>query len=636
MMKYFFKVSLIVALFLVATNNGVAQKDTLFFPPYSYFVIDNEEWVVRESNKYVKLRKKDNMLLEVKARYHKPLGMTGPENFLENAQKAMVENDKLVVASSTKLDEKTYLLEIIPNIDECSEFEFPKEFLSIKIYFIVRYIDSQTIWTLELDDDMYILMQAFPLKDQLLEIYSYAQFTTPQEMDRLLGYPLTESRINYEVHKEYQKEYNQNYNELLKKRKCYDDESLLETLKMYHPAKLIDSLARYQKDSTLANLYAQKNAESRSEAEKLNLQRLAELNYTHSEYYSLLEKSQNSGFSLNDYLALALGNRPESGISRFLELSNASGQEIRDNDYHSIVAELIRNEEKLDSTFDYIEIYRVDDSLGVVVLFSLQKLQSKNYFIIRENGSYSRKSFSTPNEFQQGTNDKTWDDLSPYIPNDMLNFRMYSNTIIQYSKHKNILLLSSKTNKPQYYQSASNFGSEWKKISSMPIDSSSYLMISTEFENTSRHGSIRWDQFNNQNEKKRLENLIIDLTGKTFEDLCERDSLGVIKSIDDAARYIIRANVKPEYLLYTSNSIADVDGDKQDELIHLAISNGKIITQSIFKLNNGVLEKIPAKNSLKIFEKNTAVLNTLLISQIKNHTQEKLDDPQRLFGFDEK
>jgi hypothetical protein len=278
----------------------------------------------------------------------------------------------------------------------------------------------------------------------------------------------------------------------------------------------------------------------------------------------------------------------------------------------------------------------VDDSLGVVVLFSLQKLQSKNYFIIRENGSYSRKSFSTPNEFQQGTNDKTWDDLSPYIPNDMLNFRMYSNTIIQYSKHKNILLLSSKTNKPQYYQSASNFGSEWKKISSMPIDSSSYLMISSEFENTSRHGSIRWDQFNNQNEKKRLENLIIDLTGKTFEDLCERDSLGVIKSIDDAARYIIRANVKPEYLLYTSNSIADVDGDKQDELIHLAISNGKIITQSIFKLNNGVLEKIPAKNSLKIFEKNTAVLNTLLISQIKNHTQEKLDDPQRLFGFDEK
>jgi hypothetical protein len=117
---------------------------------------------------------------------------------------------------------------------------------------------------------------------------------------------------------------------------------------------------------------------------------------------------------------------------------------------------------------------------------------------------------------------------------------------------------------------------------------------------------------------------------------CEKDSLGNILSINDDGAQIIKANMKPEHFLLTTTSFAEVDGDKQDELVHLAISNGKIISQKIYKLNKDTLEPMPAKSSLKILMKNTAVLNTLLISQIKNHTQEKLDDPQRLFGFDEK
>jgi len=634
MMKYFFKVSLIVTLFLVATYNGAAQKDTLFYPPYSYFVIDNEEWVSRNVSYYAKLRKKDNALLEAKARYKESNGFLTMENLLEKASETVIKHDKLVLVSSTKLDENAYFLEFAPNIDECSEYEIPKEFLSMRLFFIIRYINSHTLWTLEFDDDILFLMQSFPLKEQLIELYSKVRFTTPSELDKIMGYPLREERINYEVNKTYQAAYNENYSELLKKRKCYDDESLLETLKKHHPTNLIDSLARFQKDSTLAHLYAQINSNSISENTRLNLLKLAESGYTHTEYYSLLEKSQNSGFKLDDYLDLVLDHERENGISRLRQLSSATGKELDDDDYKVIIGDLIKKEEQLDSSFVLVEISRIDDSLATISYFSTLKIKTKNYFLTRENGTYIRKEFEMPQESISELNESSYKEISRYIDSDLLSFSFDRNATIAFSKQKNLLLLSKISGKPSYYQATKNIGSEWKKIPTMSIDTAAYLVVSSDLENTARTGTILWDKFSNQEEKKRLESIVLELTERTFEYHCQRDSLGALISIDDDAKYIIKANMKPQHLLLTNASIADIDNDKQDELIQIAISNGKIISQNIFKLNNGTLEKIPSKSSLKILQKNTVVLNTLLISQIKNHTQEKLDDPQRLFGFD--
>jgi hypothetical protein len=446
---------------------------------------------------------------------------------------------------------------------------------------------------------------------------------------------LREERINYEVNKAYESSYNQNYNELLKKRKCYDDESLLATLKIHHPFNLIDSLARYQKDSTLAHLYAQINANLISENKKLNLQRLSESGYTHAEYYSLIEKSRNSGFTLDDYIGLVLDHEQENGISRLRELSLAADKKLDNDDYKTIVADLIKKEEQLDSSFILLGISNIDDSLASISFFSLLKIQTKNYFLIRENGTYIRKAFEMPEVSMSELKEPAYREISKYIDHEMLSLSFDRNATIKFSKQKNLLLICKIADKPNYYQAAKNIGSEWKKIPAMNIDSSAYLVVSSSLGNKERFGTILWDKFKDQNEKKRLEKTITELTGNSLDYYCRKDSLGKIISINDEGADIIRANMKPEYLLLTSSSIADVDGDKQDELVHVAISNGKIVTQSIFKLNNGVLEKIPAKNSLKILMKNTAVLNALLISQIKNHSEEKLDDPERLFGFDD-
>jgi hypothetical protein len=453
-------------------------------------------------------------------------------------------------------------------------------------------------------------------------------------MDKLTGYPLREERINYEVNKAYETSYNQNYNELLKKRKCYDDESLLATLKIHHPFNLIDSLARYQKDSTLAHLYAQINANVISENKKLNLQRLSESGYTHAEYYSLIEKSRNSGFTLDDYIGLVLDHEQENGISRLRELSLAADKKLDNDDYKTIVADLIKKEEKLDSSFILLGISNIDDSLASISFFSLLKIQTKNYFLIRENGTYIRKAFEMPEVSMSELKEPAYREISKYIDHEMLSFSFDRNATIKFSKQKNLLLLCKIADKPNYYQAAKNIGSEWKKIPAMNIDSSAYLVVSSSLGNKERFGTILWDKFKDQNEKKRLEKIITELTGNSLDYYCQKDSLGNIISINDEGADIIRANMKPEHLLLTNTSIADVDGDKQDELIHIAISNGKIISQNIFELNNGTFEKAPSKSSSKILMKNTAVLNALLISRIKNHTQEKLDDPERLFGFD--
>lgn len=626
---------LIVALFLALTNGANAQKDTLFFPPYSYFVIENEEWVIRETNSSVKLRKKDNILLEAKARYREPDSLVTPDNFIEKIFEENLSYKKLSIASRSKLDEMTYLLELVPNIDECSEFEIPKEFLTMKLFFIVRYINPSTIWSLELDDDIYIFLQSLSLKDYLLDLYACVRFTNPKELDELMGYPLSSERVNYEVNKKYQSFYKQNYQELLQKRKCYDDESLLETLKSHHPTTYIDSLARFQNDSTLAHLYAVINASSGSQSIQQELQKLADAKYTHQEYSLLFEKSKKAEFKLEDYLDLVFENYQENEIKRLLELSIAADKRIDKDDYKIIAADLIKKEEKLDNSFDFFGLDKIDDSLAIVNYGSLIKGQTKNYFILQQNGAYIRKSFEMPEEKISELLNPGFTEFSQFLDSDILKFSFNNTGKIVSSKNKSLLLLSKLGDNPHYYISAKMLGSEWKKIPTMNIDSSAYLVVSNYLGNKERYGAILWDNFTDQTEKKRLEKIITDLTGNSLDYYCRKDSLGKIISINDEGADIIRANMKPEYLLLTSSSIADVDGDKQDELVHVAISNGKILTQSIFKLNNGVLEKIPAKNSLKILEKNTAVLNALLISQIKNHTEEKLDDPERLFGFDD-
>ena len=625
---------LLVAFFLAFTTTASAQKDTLFFPPHCYFIIDNEEWVSRESSSYVKLRKKDYMIFEARARYKEHDSIITIDNFIDKTLQKEYKYDKLTVANRSKLDDTTYLLELVPNIDECSEIELPKEFLSIKLYYIVKYINSNTSWTLELDDDIYILLQSFPLKDNLLELYSNVRFTNPKELDQLMGYPLSSERVNFEVNKKYQSIYKQNYQELLKKRKCYDDEALLERLKIRHPTDLIDSLARYQNDSTLAHLYAEINANSEAESIRENLQKLAEVKFTNEEYYSLFEKSKKAEFKLEDYLDLVLGNFRENGITRLLYLSTAADKRIDNSDYKIIAGNLIKIEEKLDSSFELFGLDKIDDSLAVINFVSILKAQDKNYFIFRKNGKYILKPFELPQDSSPKLDHKTASDFVYFLDHELPGLGFEKNSSINFSKNKNLLLLSTSGNKPHYYQSAKNIGSEWKKIPTMSVDSSSYLIISNFLGNKERFGNIRWTQFKDQNEKNRLEKIVVDLTGNSLDYYCEKDSLGNILSINDDGAQIIKANMKPEHFLLTTTSFAEVDGDKQDELVHLAISNGKIISQKIYKLNKDTLEPLPAKSSLKILMKNTAVLNTLLISQIKNHSEEKLEKTEQLFGFD--
>ena len=624
---------LLVAFFLAFTTTASAQKDTLFFPPHCYIIIDNEEWVSRETSSFVKLRKKDYMIFEAQARYKEHDSIITPDNFIDKTLQKEYKYDKLTVANRSKLDDTTYLLELVPNIDECSEIELPKEFLSIKLYYIVKYINSNTSFTLELDDDIYILLQSFPLKDNLLELYSNVRFTNPKELDQLMGYPLSSERVNFEVNKKYQSIYKRNYQELLKKRKCYDDEALLERLKMIHPADLIDSLARYQNDSTLAHLYAEINANSEAESIREDLQKLAEVKFTNEEYYSLFEKSKRAEFKLEDYLDLVLGNFRENGITRLLNLSTAADKRIDNSDYKIIAGNLIKIEEKLDSSFELFGLDKIDETLAVVNFRSILKAQAINYFIIKENEKYILKPFDIPDEKLPHQNYPTVSDLEYLLDHEISSLDLGRHNSIIFSKNKNLLLFTKVANKQQYYQSSKNIGSDWRQAPVMSIDSSSYLVISNFLGNKERFGIIRWDKFKDEKEKYRLEKIVSELTGNSLDYYCEKDSLGNIVSINDDGAQIIKANMKPEHFLLTTTSFTDVDGDKQDELVHLAISNGKIISQKIYKLNKDTLEPMPAKSSLKILMKNTVVLNSLLISQIKNHSEEKLEDTEQLFGF---
>ena len=624
---------LLVAFFLAFTTTASAQKDTLFFPPHCYIIIDNEEWVSRETSSFVKLRKKDYMIFEAQARYKEHDSIITPDNFIDKTLQKEYKYDKLTVANRSKLDDTTYLLELVPNIDECSEIELPKEFLSIKLYYIVKYINSNTSFTLELDDDIYILLQSFPLKDNLLELYSNVRFTNPKELDQLMGYPLSSERVNFEVNKKYQSIYKRNYQELLKKRKCYDDEALLERLKMIHPADLIDSLARYQNDSTLAHLYAEINANSEAESIREDLQKLAEVKFTNEEYYSLFEKSKRAEYKLEDYLDLVLGNFRENGITRLLNLSTAADKRIDNSDYKIIAGNLIKIEEKLDSSFELFGLDKIDETLAVVNFISILKAQAINYFIIKENEKYILKPFDIPDEKLPHQNYPTVSDLEYLLDHEISSLDLGRHNSIIFSKNKNLLLFTKVANKQQYYQSSKNIGSDWRQAPVMSIDSSSYLVISNFLGNKERFGIIRWDKFKDEKEKYRLEKIVSELTGNSLDYYCEKDSLGNIVSINDDGAQIIKANMKPEHFLLTTTSFTDVDGDKQDELVHLAISNGKIISQKIYKLNKDTLEPMPAKSSLKILMKNTVVLNSLLISQIKNHSEEKLEDTEQLFGF---
>ena len=473
----------------------------------------------------------------------------------------------------------------------------------------------------------------------------------PQEIDQMMGYPMSQNKIIEEVEKKYTKSYKLSFDYNMQKRKCFDDSYFIETLSYSMEQSTLDSLLTFASDSSICKLVATIEAERDSMKNSRLYNQYNDIGFTFTEREELFKKARKGEFTLNDYLDFHLSQGESGPAQRLKDYTRSIYDYNIQNSFDKSL--FLKFEQKHLNGGNIIRGYLSnldkDRFLFKCLVKKDMRILEYQYFVLtREQNEYKVSPIQTPKDVITQTIYLDEKDPTIIAIKDQYDaeFEIYGDLtndpfIIQQSLNGNLLYLSTQIDfsdnyKEEYFAINSSDEIKWVKLESVSIDSSEFLFIErinhislSDFSNRLNSNmelfEKKWNAFENSGAKSYLQNIIEDEARTTLDSIfflysaspnVFQINLPIYPSRIDE---IIELNISPDNKAIIQDGIVDINNDGFEDIYSILISNGKVIEAKAYLIKADSYQIIGKKEVAKHLKDNSGFKNLLLKSQIGNH-----------------